>query len=365
MLYELIHLIPGAADSPLRIFRYITFRSGMAFITAWLVVMLVMPAFIRLMRTRGFGQPIRDDGPATHAEKKNTPTAGGVVIAFGLLAAALLWVRPTWYAGLTLFVFVVHAGVGLLDDYLKISGRNAKGLSGRWKLVGQTASAALAAAVWLWWLDGNRDLSVPFVWKPVLYAVPAALYLVFVAFTIVGASNAVNLTDGLDGLVTGPLIAANLGMAALAYVGSRVDTSVYLGLIHTPAAVELTPLCAAAAGACTGFLWFNAKPAEVFMGDVGALGLGGFLGTVAVLTKNELLLGVMCGLFVLEAMSVIVQVFSFQMWGVRPLKMAPFHHHLEKLGWPESKVVVRLWIVAALFTGLALASLKLRFNVGG
>lgn len=338
--------------------RYQTARAGATLLTALLIGLLIGPRFIDMLRVRqGKGQPIREDGPQTHLAKVGTPTMGGLMILISLTLSMLLWMdlsNPFVWA-----VLAVTGGFGLigfLDDYDKVSKASHKGVSGRVRLLFEFIVAG--AASWLIVSQINTFLYVPFINDFGIELGP--FYYVFAAFVIVGAGNAVNLTDGLDGLATMPVIIAAGTFAVIAYLVGRVDYSEYLGIPHVPGAGEMAIFCAAIMGAGLAFLWFNAPPAAVFMGDTGSLALGGALGAIAVATHHEVVLAIVGGLFVFEALSVIIQVFWFKRTGKRVFRMAPIHHHFEQLGWSESKVVIRFWIVAIVLALLGLATLKLR-----
>jgi phospho-N-acetylmuramoyl-pentapeptide-transferase len=354
MLFHLFNAlrerVPGA-----NVFRYVSTRVGLATLTSLLITFLVAPWFIRRARERQLGEVIRDDGPASHASKRGTPTMGGALIIMALVAATLLWcdLRST-LVWLALLVTVGFGAVGFIDDYLKISRKNKRGLPGRLKIALELVIGAVAIA----WLFGSEALAphrlqlVP----PLLnlhhhsLTLPLVVYVAFGIFVIIGSSQAVNLTDGLDGLAIGPVIICSFTFLLLAYaVGTTLrnfNIADYLGMPHIRGAGELAIFCGAMGGAGIGFLWFNAHPAQVFMGDVGALALGGALGFVALATKTELSLPIIGGVFVAEAVSDIIQVFHFKRTGRRIFLMAPIHHHFEKLGWPESRIVVRFWIVS-------------------
>ncbi|MBV9784749.1 MAG: phospho-N-acetylmuramoyl-pentapeptide-transferase [Acidisphaera sp.] len=345
------------------LFRYLTFRSGAACLTA-LVVSFVLggPLIRRLKRLQRHGQPIRLDGPERHLlEKKGTPTMGGVLILLALVISTLLWADlRNGYVWAVLFLTLGYGALGFADDYLKLTGGSVHGLSGRRKLLGQ-AVLGLIAAIWISWLTRGplaTGLTVP-VFKEVLipfgYAFP-----IFSMLVMLGSSNAVNLTDGLDGLAIVPTIIVAFVFALIAYlVGNRVFAD-YLQLNPIPGTGELGVFCAALVGAGLGFLWFNAPPAAVFMGDTGSLALGGALGAVAVAVKHEIVLGIVGGLFVVETVSVIVQVFWFKRTGRRVFLMAPLHHHFEKKGWAEPTIVIRFWIISMILAIVGLATLKIR-----
>jgi phospho-N-acetylmuramoyl-pentapeptide-transferase len=338
--------------------RYQTARAGATLLTALLIGLIIGPRFIAMLRVRqGKGQPIREDGPQTHLAKRGTPTMGGLMILTSLFFSLLLWMdlsNPFIWA-----CIAVTAGFGLigfLDDYDKVSKSSHKGVSGKMRLLLEFLVAGIAS--WIVVGQINTFLYIPFFNN--LGVELGYFYYIFAAFVIVGAGNAVNLTDGLDGLATMPVIIAAGTFALIAYLVGRVDYSEYLGIPHVGGAGELAIFCAAIIGAGLAFLWFNAPPAAVFMGDTGSLALGGALGAIAVATHHEIVLGVVGGLFVFEALSVIIQVFWFKRTGKRVFRMAPIHHHFEQLGWSESKVVIRFWIVAIVLAILGLATLKLR-----
>ena len=370
MLFHLFNTlrerIPGA-----NVFRYVSTRVGLATLTSLLITFLVAPWFIRRARARQLGEVIRDDGPASHASKKGTPTMGGALIILALVAATLLWcdLRSTliW---LTLLVTVGFGAVGFVDDYLKISRRNKRGLPGRFKM-GLELLVGGVAIVWLFAGDAlapevRLHLAPPLVnFHHHSLALPLAIYVIFGLFVVVGTSQSVNLTDGLDGLAIGPVIICSFTFLLLAYAAGTTlrsfNIAEYLGMPHVAGAGELAVFCGAMGGAGIGFLWFNTHPAQVFMGDVGALALGGAIGFVALAIKTELSLPIIGGVFVAEAISDIIQVVHFKRTGRRVFLMAPIHHHFEKKGWPESRIVVRFWILsfACAILGLLL-TLKVR-----
>jgi phospho-N-acetylmuramoyl-pentapeptide-transferase len=341
------------------VFRYITFRTAMALVTALVLSLCLGPWMIRKLRERQIGETIRTDGPERHRAKAGTPTMGGLLIVGSLVVSVLLWGNlGNRYVWVVLLVTVALAGLGLYDDWLKL--RTRRPLKIREKFLAQLA-VGLAVGLYLYRFpaDGvTTQLSVPFAkdWVPDL----GTWYILFAALIVIGASNAVNLTDGLDGLAMGPVIVAALALGILAYVAGHARLSEYLFIFKVKGAGELTVVCGALMGASIGFLWFNSYPAQVFMGDVGSLALGGAIGTLALLSKSELLLPFIGGLFVVEAVSVILQVASFRLTGRRIFRMAPLHHHFELMGWPESKVVIRFWILALLMALVALTTLKLR-----
>ncbi|MCB9943805.1 MAG: phospho-N-acetylmuramoyl-pentapeptide-transferase [Geminicoccaceae bacterium] len=362
MLYNL--LFPLAAEiSVFNVFRYITFRTGGAVMTALFISFLIGPYVIRRLRARQReGQPIREDGPETHLlTKKGTPTMGGVLILLALGIATLLWADlANGYVWIVLLVTLGYGGIGFVDDYYKLTRRSSKGLSGRRKLLFQAAIGIVAATAAMLLTEPplSGALAVP-IFKGVLIPL-GVLFPLMAAFVMVGASNAVNLTDGLDGLAIVPVMIAAGCFALIAYLTGNVIFSGYLGIPYVAGTGELAVFCGAMVGASLGFLWFNAPPAMVFMGDTGSLGMGGALGSVAVVTKHELVLAIIGGLFVLEAVSVIVQVASFKLTGKRVFRMAPLHHHFEKKGWKEPTIVIRFWIIASILALIGLSTLKLR-----
>jgi phospho-N-acetylmuramoyl-pentapeptide-transferase len=336
--------------------RYQTFRAGATLMTALVVGLIIGPRFINMLRVRqGKGQPIREDGPQTHLAKRGTPTMGGLMILASLSVAMLLWTDLTnRYVWACIVVTLGFGLIGFLDDYDKVTKRHHAGIPGRVRLAGEFAVAGLAA----WLAVGETNLYVPFFSD--LYIPLGPFYYLFAAFVIVGAGNAVNLTDGLDGLATMPVIIAAGTFAIIAYLAGRVDYATYLGIPHVPRVGEMAIFCAAIMGAGLAFLWFNAPPAAVFMGDTGSLALGGALGVIAVAAHHEIVLAIVGGLFVLEAASVIIQVAVYKRTGKRVFRMAPIHHHFEQLGWKESTVVIRFWIVSIVLALIGLATLKVR-----
>ncbi|MGH6924549.1 MAG: phospho-N-acetylmuramoyl-pentapeptide-transferase [Propylenella sp.] len=346
----------------LNVFRYITFRTGAATMTALLFVFLFGPGIIQALRLRqGRGQPIRADGPQTHLAKAGTPTMGGLMIMSGVLVSTLLWASlSNIYVWAVLVVTVGFGLIGLYDDYLKVTQATDRGFSGRARLGLEGLIAAIAIGIMIAW--GSEELhtsiALPFLKDTAVNL--GYLYVIFGAIVIVGAGNAVNLTDGLDGLAIVPVIIAGASFGLIAYLVGRVDFTEYLQINHVPGTGELAVLVGAMMGAGLGFLWFNAPPAAIFMGDTGSLALGGMLGTIAVATKHEIVLAIIGGIFVMEALSVIIQVASFKMTGRRVFRMAPIHHHFEQLGWTESQVVIRFWIVAVVLALIGLSTLKLR-----
>jgi phospho-N-acetylmuramoyl-pentapeptide-transferase len=358
MLYHL--LFPLSEHWPVfNVFRYITFRSAGAVMTAVLLSLLLGPAFIRTLRRLSVGQNIRELGPEAHQVKAGTPTMGGLLILFCVTIPTLLWARlDNAYVWIALLVTLGFGIVGFLDDYLKVKrGRNL-GLTARAKLAGQLLVGAGAALTLLLMPEFSPTLTLPF-FKEAVFDL-GWYYVPFVLLVLVSTSNGVNLTDGLDGLAIGATLVAASTYAVFTYVAGNAIAARYLNIAYVAGVGEVTVFCTALAGASLGFLWFNAHPAEVFMGDVGSLALGGAIGIVAVLSKQEIALVFVGGVFVLEALSVIVQVGSFKLRGKRVFRMSPLHHHFELSGWPEPKVIVRFWILALLFALLSLSTLKLR-----
>jgi phospho-N-acetylmuramoyl-pentapeptide-transferase len=361
MLYNLLFPLADVF-TPFNLFRYLTFRTGGAVLTALVISFMFFPRLIAWLKSKqGEGQPIRTDGPESHLKKKGTPTMGGLMILIAVTISTLLWVDLTnAYTWIVLLVTIGYGLIGFGDDYLKLTKRNTKGLSGRFRLtweiiIGVAASAAimLVSAPPL-----SGGLAVPFV-KDFLIQL-SWFFIPLGAFIMVGASNAVNLTDGLDGLAIVPTMIAAACFGLISYLTGNAIFANYLQIHHVPGAGELAVFCGALVGAGIGFLWYNAPPAMVFMGDTGSLALGGALGAVSVVTKHEIVLAIIGGLFVLETVSVIVQVASFKLTGKRVFRMAPLHHHFEKKGWAESTVVIRFWIIASILALVGLSTLKLR-----
>jgi phospho-N-acetylmuramoyl-pentapeptide-transferase len=362
MLYNL--LSPYAKEFALfNLFQYLTFRSGAAVMTALLLSFYFGPKIIRWLKSKqAEGQPIREDGPQSHLlTKKGTPTMGGTMILLAVSLSTLLWADlSNAYVWIVLLVTIGFGLVGFVDDYLKLTKRNSKGLSSRGKLLWQFIISILAVvainAVAPSGLAGQ--IAVPF-FKHILIDI-GVFYMVFAAVVMVGASNAVNLTDGLDGLAIVPIMIVAGCFALITYLVGNAIFAGYLQLHFVPGSGELAVFCAALVGASLGFLWFNAPPAQVFMGDTGSLAFGGSLGVISVITKHEFVLAIIGGLFVIEALSVMIQVASFKMTGKRVFKMAPIHHHFEKMGWAEPTIVIRFWIIACIFAMIGLSTLKLR-----
>ncbi|HMO67789.1 MAG TPA: phospho-N-acetylmuramoyl-pentapeptide-transferase [Novosphingobium sp.] len=356
MLYILAEYLQfeGVAN----LIRYQSFRAGAALMTALLIGLVIGPRFISMLRVRqGKGQPIREDGPQSHLAKRGTPTMGGLMILIALTVSMLLWMDlKSPFVWACLAVTGGFGLIGFMDDYDKVTKRSHKGVSARARLLMEFAVAGVAA--WIIIDQVGTNLYVPFLSDRYIPLGPFS-YL-FAAFVIVGAGNAVNLTDGLDGLATMPVVIAAGTFAIIAYLSGRADFSDYLGIPHVRGAGDLAILCAGIMGACLAFLWFNAPPAAVFMGDTGSLALGGALGAIAVATQHEIVLAIVGGLFVMEALSVIIQVFWFKRTGKRVFRMAPIHHHFEQKGWKEETVVIRFWIISIVLALIGLATLKLR-----
>ncbi len=359
MLYHLLYPL-HTSISAFNVFRYITFRTIYASLTAFLICFFLGPWLIRRLSIMQVGQYIRSDGPQTHLKKAGTPTMGGTLIIIAVASATLLWSDLTnAFVWIVLLVLVGFGVVGFLDDYLKQVKKNSKGVTARGKLIMQAALAALVGALLVLSPDFNTQVTIPF-FKHVTPDLGWG-YVLFAVLVIVGASNAVNLTDGLDGLAIGPVTVAAGTYMIFAYVAGHIRIADYLAINYVPGCGEIAVFSGALAGAGLGFLWFNAYPAQVFMGDVGSLSLGGSLGALAVLTKQEILLVLVGGLFVIEALSVIFQVGFFKLTkGRRIFRMAPLHHHFELKGWPEPKVIVRFWIIAIALALISMSTLKLR-----
>ncbi len=360
MLYELVSFSDQIGI--LNVFRYITFRTGGAIFTALLFVMLFGPGIIDLLRLKqGKGQPIRADGPQSHFSKKGTPTMGGLMILASVTVATLLWSDlANAYVWIVLLVTLAYGGIGFYDDYLKVTKQQSSGFGG-WARLGLEILVAAVAVYFIMDLSNEElsgKLALPF-FKTALIDL-GSMFIIVGMLVIVGAGNAVNLTDGLDGLAIVPVMIAAATFGLIAYLIGNVKFAGYLQIHHVAGTGELAVICGALIGAGLGFLWFNAPPAMIFMGDTGSLALGGALGTIAVATKHEVVLAIVGGLFVLETLSVIIQVTSFKLTGKRVFRMAPLHHHYEQKGWRESTVVVRFWIIAVILALIGLATLKLR-----
>jgi phospho-N-acetylmuramoyl-pentapeptide-transferase len=378
LLYWLLYQKLFPFFHPFRIFRYLTFRTAFASLTAMLISLYFGPWVIQKLRDFQIGQYVREDGPQSHLKKTGTPTMGGVLIVIAILLPTVLWSDPTNpFVWITVFSTLAFGAIGFADDYIKVVQKRSLGLTARAKLLWQGLAGAVVAVA-LVVLDQfgkfSTQLTVPFIknWRPDLHwhwlgGIPHLgllsflPFVAFIVFVLMGSSNAVNLTDGLDGLAIGCTIIAAAALTALTYVSGHIVFADYLDLQRMPMVSELTVFCGSMVGASIGFLWYNAHPAEVFMGDVGSLALGGAIGTVAVIIRQELLLPFIGGIFILEAVSVMLQVGSYKLRnGKRIFKMAPLHHHFEQLGWHESKVIVRFWIGALVFALFALTTLKLR-----
>jgi phospho-N-acetylmuramoyl-pentapeptide-transferase len=362
MLYLLLYPLADQFHA-FNLFRYITFRSGGAVVTALLISFICGPSVIAWLKSKqGEGQPIRDDGPQSHLiRKKGTPTMGGFLILLALTTSTLLWADlANPYVWIALLVTVAFGLIGFLDDYRKLTRRSPRGVSVRMKLAMEFVTAAVACVVLAAIVHQPyaNEVAVPFFKNALLNL--GWFFVAFGVFVIVGASNSVNLTDGLDGLAIVPTMIAAGCFAFIAYMVGNATFAAYLQLYHIPHADELSVFCGAMIGAGLGFLWFNAPPAMVFMGDTGSLSLGGALGTISIITKHELVLAIIGGLFVLEAVSVIVQVASFKLTGRRVFRMAPLHHHFEQKGWEEPTIVIRFWIISMILALVGLATLKIR-----
>jgi len=359
MFYELIEFLYGFF-TPFRVFGYLTFRGAFAALTTLLICFIFGGRIIEFLQRLKIGQSVREDGPATHLKKTGTPTMGGIFIILSVVIAIGLWGNWQNTAVLiTVGAFIAFGAIGFIDDFLKVTRHNSDGLPAWAKLASQFA-VAVAVVLIIYFTGGENTtaLFIPFFKDPVLDM--GWLWIPFAVLLVVGESNAVNFSDGLDGLLAGLLIIVFLTLAVLTYISGRIDFSEYLGIPYIPEAGELTVFCLAAAGACVGFLWFNAHPAEVFMGDVGSLSLGGVIAVISLITKKEILILVIGGVFVLEIASVIIQVVSYKLRKKRVFKMAPLHHHYELMGWSENKTVIRFWILGGLFAIIALSTLKIQ-----
>jgi phospho-N-acetylmuramoyl-pentapeptide-transferase len=377
MLYYLLFQTLQRYFSPLNVFRYITVRTAFAGLTAMAIGLVFGPPLVRRLQELQIGQFIREEGPQSHQKKAGTPTMGGLLIVVSIVVSTLLWadVRNP-YVLLALFATLAFGAIGFADDYAKIVKKQNLGLTGRTKLFLQFLTAFFVGVVLLLLRASgvySTELIMPFFKKahpelvfttllgnPYLWPIAYLPFLIFLALVIVGSSNAVNLTDGLDGLAIGCTVVAAGALTALTYVTSHASFARYLDLQHIPRVGELTIFCGAMVGSALAFLWYNAHPADMFMGDVGSLSLGGAIGTAAVIVKQEILLFFIGGVFVIEALSVILQVASFKLTGKRIFRMAPLHHHFELIGWSESKIIVRFWIASLVFALFALTTLKLR-----
>jgi phospho-N-acetylmuramoyl-pentapeptide-transferase len=358
MLYHLLYPLSDAV-SAFNVFQYLTFRSIAAALTSLLIAFVIGPTLIRILEDRQVGQTIREDTPERHQSKAGTPTMGGALILFAAVGSALLWAEWTVpFLWVVVGVAAAFGLIGFLDDYQKAILRNPKGLRARTKILWQTLAAAVGGLA-LYWMPGfDAEISVP-LFKDFHPSIGLA-YVPLAVFVVVGASNAVNLTDGLDGLAIGPTLTVAAVMGAFAYAAGHYGIASYLGIKYVAGAGTLAIVCAGIVGAGLGFLWFNTYPASVIMGDTGSLALGAALGMVAVVVRQELVLAIAGGIFVVEAVSVIVQVASFKLRGRRVFLMAPIHHHYELKGWPEPQIIVRFWIVSVILALLSLSLLKLR-----
>ena len=361
MLYEFL-LNYVETFTFLNVFKYITSRTGLAFFTSLLITLLIGGPFIKLFSNRKIFNPIRQDGPSEHIVKKiGTPTMGGVIILLGLVISVFLWADlKNVYILFCLYIVLSFGLLGAFDDYKKIKDISSSGISSKFKILAQIFLAMLGLIVLTYFVeyDEFKNLYFPFFKNFMINL--GWFFIPFSIFVIVGSSNAVNLTDGLDGLATVPVILVAACFAFISYVTGNIFFSDYLQITYIEGTGEISIFCGAIIGSCLGFLWFNAPPAKIFMGDTGSLSLGGSLGAVAIITKHEIVLAITGGLFVLEALSVMVQVISFKLTGKRIFRMAPIHHHFEKKGWPESTVVIRFWIISIILAMIGLATLKLR-----
>ncbi len=344
------------------LFNYVSFRTGGAILTAFILSLYIGPRMIVWLKSlQGAGQPIRNDGPETHLKKAGTPTMGGLMILISVTVSTVLWASPANpFVWIALLVMVGFGALGFVDDFLKLTKRNTEGMSGKLKLAGQTVISIIATSGIVYCLPKEiaTDVAIPFFKN---FFVPLGVFFfLWSILVMIGASNAVNLTDGLDGLAIVPVAIAAACFGLIAYLVGRVDFSEYLQIPYVPGTAELSILCGALVGGAMGFLWFNAPPAMIFMGDTGSLAMGGVLGTIAIMVKHELVLAIVGGLFVMETLSVIIQVLSFKIRGKRVFLMAPIHHHFEKKGWSESTVVIRFWIIAVVLALIGLSTLKLR-----
>jgi phospho-N-acetylmuramoyl-pentapeptide-transferase len=377
MLYYLLYEKLFPAISPFRVFRFVTFRAAFASITALFMCVVLGPWFIAKLRSLSIGQHIREEGPKSHQSKAGTPTMGGLLIVVSIIVPTLLWANLAYaYVWIALFALASFAGIGFIDDYAKLMKKRNLGLTSRQKFLLQMLVALLLTMVLV--VMSRSDaystaMNIPFfkqfqpdllihamLISPWTYALAFIPFFIFVVLVVVGFSNGVNLTDGLDGLAIGLMVIASGALTILAYMGGHREFAQYLQIARNPRTAELTIFCASMVGASLGFLWYNAHPADVFMGDVGSLSLGGAMGVVAILIKQEVLLLFVGGVFVIETLSVILQVGSFKLRKKRIFKMAPIHHHFEALGWSESKIIVRFWIAGLVLALFALTTLKLR-----
>ncbi len=346
----------------LNIFKYLTFRTGLSFFTSLTIVLIIGGPFIRFFSNQKILNPIRDDGPEEHIVKKiGTPTMGGVIILFGLLISVICWGDLSNINILFCIYISVSFGIlGAFDDYKKIKQSNSSGISSKFKIVSQIVLALIGVYFFVYFSDYQNINNLYFPFFKNLFINLGWFFIPFAVFVVIGSSNAVNLTDGLDGLATVPVILVAACFAFISYVTGNIVFSNYLQIPYIEGTGEVSIFCGAIIGSCLGFLWFNAPPAKIFMGDTGSLSLGGSLGAVGIITKHEIVLAITGGLFVLEAVSVMVQVISYKLTGKRIFKMAPIHHHFEKKGWAESTVVIRFWIISIILAMIGLATLKLR-----
>ena len=346
----------------LNVFKYITFRVGLAVFTSLAIVLIIGGPFIKIVSQKKIVNPIRDDGPDDHIIKKiGTPTMGGLVILIGIILSVIMWADlKNIYILFTLYILISFGLLGAIDDYKKIKDNNSSGVSFRFKLLSQIIISIIGISFLTYFLDYQELTNLYFPFFKDLFVNLGWFFIPFSVFIIVGASNAVNLTDGLDGLATVPVILVAACFAFISYIAGNIIFSDYLQITYIEGTGEIAIFCGSIIGSCLGFLWFNAPPAKIFMGDTGSLSLGGSLGAIGIITKHEIVLAITGGLFVLEALSVIVQVISFKLTGKRVFKMAPIHHHYEKKGWPESTVVIRFWIISIILALIGLATLKLR-----
>ena len=346
----------------LNVFKYITFRTGLSVFTSLFIVLIIGTPFIKYFSTKKILNPIRNDGPSDHIIKKiGTPTMGGVIILFGLLTSVILWGDlKNIYLIFCIYVALTFGALGAYDDYIKIKFNNSSGISSKLKLLLQIILSIIGISVLTYFSDYSEISNLYFPFFKNLIINLGWFFIPFGVFVIVGSSNAVNLTDGLDGLATVPVMLVAACFAFISYVTGNIVFSDYLQIPYIEGSGEISIFCGAVIGSCLGFLWFNAPPAKIFMGDTGSLSLGGSLGAIGIITKHEIVLAITGGLFVLEAVSVMVQVISYKMTGKRVFKMAPIHHHFEKKGWPESTVVIRFWIISIILAMIGLATLKLR-----
>ncbi len=360
----LFHLFTSLIDqySFLNVFKYLTFRTGLSVISSLIIVFLIGAPLIKMFSDKMITGPIRQDGPIDHIVKKTgTPTMGGVIIIIGIISSTLLWADlKNVYVWTLIFVSLSLGGLGFLDDTLKIKYKNSSGLKSRYKFAGQLIIGALTLFILIKFSSHEYLYNLYFPFFKNLILQMGLFFIPFGLFVIIGASNAVNLTDGLDGLATVPVMLVALSFTLISYVVGNTIFSEYLQIQYIPEVGELSIFCGSVVGSCLGFLWYNAPPAKIFMGDTGSLSLGGSLAAIAIIVKHEIVLAIIGGLFVLETVSVIIQVVSFKLTGKRIFKMAPIHHHFEKKGWAESTIVIRFWIIAIILALVGLATLKLR-----